>query len=661
MNHFGADGERAVSVRSASAGGEAARDAELVDAARRGDKGAFVEIVARHQAMVCGIALGILGDFAASEDAGQEAFLTAWRKIHELREPERLRAWLGQIARHAALGQLRRRRVHDPIERAAELPDAAPPPDERAATEDEAALVRAALAKLPESCRLPLILFYREGQSVRAVAGALGLSEDAVKQRLARGREMLRERMAGLVEEVLSRTRPNSIFTMSVAAAIGALAAPAAVAGGVFHAALAAGNATGAPASGSLLGLLGGSKSMLLLAAFTAMLCVPIGYHVRAKMAASAAPVRLTAEVISQTATPDQETPADAATSAIFAEWKRLHDTHGHTAEAMPRIYGEIARMADPLRRRAFRTALIAEWAQLDPTNGLSFFLQRVNDASQRRQFFAEWLARDADSAVAALPGAGAGWEAVARGALPEMARRAPRRVAEVVAALPSAGRFQDAQVRDAFAAAARADFAAARAAAERLAGPNRTDALAGVAQTWGRDDVEAALAWAEKLPGETGRQDRHEVMRGALLGRAAADPASALEKIARVPPGGRPGYAASTTGARVLREAARADFDATTAWLAANPARLGAEDLAGLAAAVAEKLNDDAVSFLNRHFLLGSLAVLLPAVALALENEGAAQRPAVRDWLRTQPADAVTRELGRLVAASAEAGGSAR
>src|ERR1051325_4560449 len=85
-----------------------APDAELVRAARRGDKRAFVEIVARHQAMVCGIALGILGDFAASEDVGQEAFLTAWQKIHELREPERLRGWLAQVARNAALGHLRR-------------------------------------------------------------------------------------------------------------------------------------------------------------------------------------------------------------------------------------------------------------------------------------------------------------------------------------------------------------------------------------------------------------------------------------------------------------------------------------------------------------------------------------------------------------------------
>src|SRR6266850_8196133 len=91
-------------------------DAELVHAARRWDKRAFVEIVARHQAMVCGIALGILGDFAASEDAGQEAFLTAWRKFHELREPERLRAWLAQIARNSALGHLRRARHHDSLE-----------------------------------------------------------------------------------------------------------------------------------------------------------------------------------------------------------------------------------------------------------------------------------------------------------------------------------------------------------------------------------------------------------------------------------------------------------------------------------------------------------------------------------------------------------------
>src|SRR5260370_37869336 len=86
--------------------GQSMSDADLVLASRRGDKKAFVEIVARHQAIVCGIALGILGDFAASEDASQEAFLTAWRKIHDLREADRLRTDLRQIARNAALGHV---------------------------------------------------------------------------------------------------------------------------------------------------------------------------------------------------------------------------------------------------------------------------------------------------------------------------------------------------------------------------------------------------------------------------------------------------------------------------------------------------------------------------------------------------------------------------
>src|SRR5262245_4404825 len=129
-------------------GGTGTPDAELVRAVRRGDKRAFVEIVARHQAMVCGIALGILNDFAASEDAAQEAFLTAWRKFHDLREPERLRGWLAQIARNAALGHLRRTRGHDALEDAPALPDDSPTPFEAAANQEEAALVRESLAKL---------------------------------------------------------------------------------------------------------------------------------------------------------------------------------------------------------------------------------------------------------------------------------------------------------------------------------------------------------------------------------------------------------------------------------------------------------------------------------------------------------------------------------
>src|SRR4051794_31883016 len=126
---------------------ESTPDAELVLAARRGEKRAFVEIVARHQAMVCGVCFAILNDFGESEDAAQEAFLTAWRKLQALRDPERLRAWLAQIARNAALGQLRRQRSEEPLDAQGELTDKSLPPDEFMASEEQAEMVRDSLEK----------------------------------------------------------------------------------------------------------------------------------------------------------------------------------------------------------------------------------------------------------------------------------------------------------------------------------------------------------------------------------------------------------------------------------------------------------------------------------------------------------------------------------
>ena len=77
---------------------------------------------------------------------------------------------------------------------------------------------------MPEKYRTPLVLFYREDQSVAAVAEALGLSKDATKQRLKRGRDELRDQVEStLGRKTLRRTAPTAVFTVSVATAISAL------------------------------------------------------------------------------------------------------------------------------------------------------------------------------------------------------------------------------------------------------------------------------------------------------------------------------------------------------------------------------------------------------------------------------------------------------
>ena len=612
-------------------------DADAVLAAAKGDKQAFVEIVAHHQAMVCGVALGIVGDLAASEDVAQETFLTAWRKIHELREPERLRGWLRQITRNVALGYLRRQRGHAELEEAPELADKSPAPDEQAASKEEAGLLRYALAQLPESYREPLILYYRENQSTRAVAEMLDISEDTVRQRLARGREMLRNNLSVTIESVLTRTGPTTFFTMSLAAAIGALASPAAIAGNVFAA---AGTTSSASTSGSLFKTVVASKTFLFVAAVISIAFIPAGYHLRARSQSTAISVA-TVEKSVQPAKPKSLVVVE--TSTIFAEWRRLHDTHGTNVAAMPNIYREISTFTNALYRQGFRAALMAEWVQLNPTNTMTAFRDRVIDSNQRRQFIEEWLARDPAEAIEVFMKGGRTWEATVRNSLAELARRAPERVASVVGRLPRPESSRDTQVRDAFAIVAEKGIDQARTAAETLTGPNRDQALAGVAQTWAKRDLEDAIAWAKKLPSET---DRDEIVRSALVGAATVEPLSALERVNLIPPGGKKEYFASTTGARVLQAAAIVDFDTTVRWLTAHPERLANEDLMGLANAVGEKLNSDPAGFLTQY--AGSLSAILPAVTDALAKESSGQRLAVWEWLKGQPENSSTEQLRR-------------
>jgi hypothetical protein len=501
------------------------------------------------------------------------------------------------------------------------------------------------LANLPETYRLPLVLFYTENQSVHTIAETLDLSEDAVKQRLARGREMLRERMSGVLEAVLKRKRPTAIFTMAVAASIGALMAPSAIAAAAFTGSSVAAGASSASLGSQLLTAMSTSKAFLVTAALVALATVPIGYQV--------ASVQTSSNKAAPASTNESSKPAALATnsldfsdSALLAEWRHLHDVYGRTAQSMPSLFKAISDLKDPFRRQAFGAALVSEWVQVDPTNGFTFFLQKGRDKDQRKQFFEEWLKADPNAAVQALLAANSSWE-MARDSLKEIAQRAPSLLAMVTEHLPKPEDWFDPSVRDAFAVLGSNGLDSARAIAESVSGPNRTQALAGVAMAWAKQDFAAAVAWAKGLPAGT---DRDEVVRAALLGEAAVAPTSALESIEIVPAGGRPMTFADTTGAKVLAEAAKTDFDTTVAWLVAHPGRVGREELAGLGEAVTDRLNADVTGFLSAHAADGSLSVLMPALNHALLNAASGQQGAVWDWLKTQPDSDTLRPLKKMV-----------
>jgi len=221
-------------MNSAAGGG----DAELVSASLEGDREAFGRIVARYQSLVCSLAYSATGSLTQSEDLAQETFLEAWKNLASLRESEKLRSWLCGIARnriHQALRVERREpgRQAEPLESLAQAPCPEPLPPDRAISREEAEILWRTLEQLPETYRLPLVLFYREHQSVELVARNLDLSEEAARQRLSRGRKLLQEEVQAFVEAALSRTSPGKAFTMGVIAALPLAATSAKAASGV--------------------------------------------------------------------------------------------------------------------------------------------------------------------------------------------------------------------------------------------------------------------------------------------------------------------------------------------------------------------------------------------------------------------------------------------
>jgi len=200
-------------------------DVQLVEWSLTGDRDAFRKIVERYQSLVCSITYNATGSLTLSEDLAQETFVAAWKQLSELREPAQLRAWLCGITRFLVGKQLRRQGrepIHEaePVEAIHELPSPDPSPAAQAVSHEEEAILWRALERIPDAYREPLILFYREQQSVERVAVELELSEDAVKQRLSRGRKLLHEEVVAFVEGALSRTAPGQAFSGAVLAAL---------------------------------------------------------------------------------------------------------------------------------------------------------------------------------------------------------------------------------------------------------------------------------------------------------------------------------------------------------------------------------------------------------------------------------------------------------
>jgi RNA polymerase sigma-70 factor (ECF subfamily) len=174
-----------------------------------GEREAFAELVARHQRGVLAFAARMTGDREAAPDIAQETFLKAFCALASFDRKFRFTTWLYRIASNCAVDHLRRRRVRIPsrVGRAAEgespevqIRASDPSPDQLLRCRELADRLDDEIRALPPQYRQLLHLRHRGQLRYDEIARATGIPIGTVKNRIFRAREILRNRLADVLD-----------------------------------------------------------------------------------------------------------------------------------------------------------------------------------------------------------------------------------------------------------------------------------------------------------------------------------------------------------------------------------------------------------------------------------------------------------------------------
>jgi RNA polymerase sigma-70 factor (ECF subfamily) len=187
---------------------EDAEDVRLMGLVGRGDTAAFEELIERHQALVIGTVGRMLGSNSDVEDVAQQVFIRVWRSAGRYVPRAKFTTWLLKITRNLVFNELRRskRRAHVPIQvepNAEEIPlkdEVGSAPDASLLETELQQTIEKAIAELPESQRMALVLRRYEEFSYEQIGEILGLSVPAVKSVLFRARTELRARLSSYLK-----------------------------------------------------------------------------------------------------------------------------------------------------------------------------------------------------------------------------------------------------------------------------------------------------------------------------------------------------------------------------------------------------------------------------------------------------------------------------
>jgi len=185
----------------------------LVERVLAGDRRAFESLVRRHERRVFRVTLAVLGNVEDAEEAMQDTFVKAFRHLGQFRKEARFSTWLTRIAVNQAIEKRNARKNYVPLVEAETTDTPITPkryepwrsnPEELYGKQEMHRMVEEAIQSLPEIYREAFVLRDVEGLTAEETADVLGITVPALKSRLLRARLLMREKLAGQLEEPAS-------------------------------------------------------------------------------------------------------------------------------------------------------------------------------------------------------------------------------------------------------------------------------------------------------------------------------------------------------------------------------------------------------------------------------------------------------------------------
>ena len=168
----------------------------------QGDTQLYGEIISAYKSAVFSLCYRMVYQKQEAEDLSQEIFIKAYRNLDKYNPKMKFSTWILSISRNTCIDYLRKKRVENlPLEEGIKTGEGPLSAEEAYLYKEQKLEIEQAIGSLPEEYRLLIILYHQQGQSYKEIAEILNMPMSLVKNRLHRGRKMLKEKLRPIKKE----------------------------------------------------------------------------------------------------------------------------------------------------------------------------------------------------------------------------------------------------------------------------------------------------------------------------------------------------------------------------------------------------------------------------------------------------------------------------